>query len=144
MTSLEQIMRTALLAQPSLTALIGQRLYDVMLPAPPTYPCVRFQRISTVPYSTMNQSANWQGMGWARFQFDIWANGSNADTQTDTICRTIQAAMLTFNASTTPTSPEVINQAPNFMLNRSLTVQPQTNPPLFWARMDWRILYQEQ
>lgn len=148
MIALEQIVRTALLANSTLSALIGTNLYLVQLPQNPPYPCMVYQRISTRPITTMNQlgdySAGWQGMGWARFQFTAWANGSGAGNQTDQIARALQGAMNTFDASQLPGSPAILTHAPNLMLNRIMTVEPQTDPPLFKAQIDFDILYMEQ
>ena len=147
-TPLETIIRQSLLSVPELTSLIGERLYLVQLPQEPTYPAMTFQRISTVPYSTMNQlgtyAPGWQGMGWARFMFCAWGNGPNSGVEMDQVARALQLAMSTFNASALPWSPETLTQAPNFMMTRSMSIEPQTDPPLFKARIDYRILYQEQ
>jgi hypothetical protein len=32
---------------------------------------------------------------------------------------------------------------PNFMLNRRMQIEPQSDPPLFLAMIDFRIFYQE-
>jgi len=143
-TPLEQIIHSALLSNAALTSLIGTRLYLCQLPPQPTYPCVTYQRIATIPLTTGPQGSGWQGMGWARFSFSGWCNGKTSGAQSDALARALQAAMLTFDASQTPWSPETVSQAPNFLLNRSMTVEPQTDPPLFRARLDYRLLYQEQ
>ena len=144
MTPLEQIVCQSLLSYAPLSTLIGSRLYLVQLPQRPTYPAMTYQRIDTVPYTTLTQGSTFQQMGWARFQFTAWAQGPTAGSQTDQIARQLQAAMLTFSAAQQPWSPEIINQRPNLMLTRSMGIEPQTEPPLFKARIDYRILYWEQ
>lgn len=137
-TPLETTVRTALLANAGLTALIGQRLYMVQLPQNPTYPAGVMQRISTVPFTTLTQGSTFQSMGWCRFSFTFWANGANGGSTTDQIAQALQAAMLTFNASLAGSTA-----APNRLLTRSLTVEPNADGPLAKARIDYSILYQE-
>ena len=68
---IENAIRLHLLAQPGLTALIGQKLYYVTAPQKVENPYVVFFKVSAVPeYSLTGHS----GLINARFQFSIFAD----------------------------------------------------------------------
>jgi len=60
---------SAILASAPVTALVGTRVYPMMLPQGPTFPAVVYQRISTVPDMLVD------GPGFApiRMQLSMWA-----------------------------------------------------------------------
>lgn len=139
MSSLEERIHAAVIGNAAVSALLGDRLYLVQLPQGPEFPCAVYQRISTVPVTTMNQAANWQGMGWCRFTFQVWCKGPSAGIQTDTISRAIQVALQSFNGY----NQAATQQAPNFLLTRTMSVEPNTQPPLYTSRSDYKIFYTE-
>jgi hypothetical protein len=142
--SLETLIRQTLVGNAGLVALMGTNWYLYQLPQNPPYPCGTIARISTVPITTMDQSQPWQQTGWARIQFDVFCQGPSSGTQTDTIARAIQSAMLGLNAGEPQGSPELVLPAPNFLLNRRMLIDTEPNPPVFRASLDYRIYYQEQ
>lgn len=68
---IEQDMRTYLLAQPSVTALIATRLYPIRLPQGVTLPAVTYQRITRTATVTHDGAAD---LGRAGIQIDCWAD----------------------------------------------------------------------
>ena len=66
---IEQGLVTFLLAQAELSALIGARLHDLVLPQSPTLPAVVWQRISGDHDVTHDGPS---GLVTARFQFSCW------------------------------------------------------------------------
>lgn len=142
--SVEQLVYASLSGNAGFNALIGNRFYELQLPQNPAYPCVAYQRISTVRQSTLDQGSGTVGVGWCRFQFTIWCRGPSAGEQADTVARAIQAAMRTFSAYQLPSSPYVLLSAPNIQLSDRAMVEPKTNPPLFKRMVDWQIFFQDQ
>ena len=65
----EGAIRAAILASAPVTALVGTRVYPMMLPQAPTFPAIVYQRISTVPDMLV------EGPGFApiRIQLSMWA-----------------------------------------------------------------------
>lgn len=119
-------------------------MYLLQLPQRPVYPCVRYQRISTVPLTTMDQSVTqWQQAGRARFQIDVYASGASGGAQTDTVVRAIATALKSFNGWSISGDTGYPN-APNLLVNRSMGIEPNTQPPLFKDRSDWMVWYREQ
>jgi hypothetical protein len=149
--SVESILLSDLLADAGLSALIGNRLYQVQLPQNPTYPCGIFQRVSTQPLyvnSVRGRNPLTGGQataGWARFSFAFWSNdGKNGAAIVDSIALALMAAMENVNLIALPTSPATINNAPNFLLTRRMSIEPQTQPPLFKALLDFKCWYSDQ
>lgn len=86
----EEAVATRILALPAVTAIVGTRVWLVMLPQSPVTPCVRVQQISQLDEGLHQRGAG--GVGWARVQVDAVAdvtdggNGYNtARTLTDAI-----------------------------------------------------------
>lgn len=70
MSQLEEVLASRLTTFAALTALVGPRIYPVVLPQTPTYPCVTYQRISTTRESAMGVEV---GIAHARVQCSAWA-----------------------------------------------------------------------
>lgn len=68
---IEQDLRTYLLAQPSVTALIATRLYPIRLPQGVTLPAVTYQRITGSSEQAYDGPVN---LGQGTIQFDCWAD----------------------------------------------------------------------
>ncbi len=68
--SIASDLRTFLLADATLTTLIGTRLYPLTLPQNPTLPAMTYQRISGERVHTADGA---HGLNRARIQFDAWA-----------------------------------------------------------------------
>ena len=143
--TLEQIIQNALVADPGVSAVIGSRLYLLQLPQNPTYPAAVFQRVSTVPIYSHSPDVGQQGsVGVARFSFTAWATGAHSGATMEACAAAILAALQTFNAWALPTSPQVITQAPNYVVGRRMGIEPQTDPPLFMSVIDVKIFYRDQ
>lgn len=54
----------------AITAIVSTRIYPVLVPQNPTYPLVRYQKISGVRLHTLDQAV---GMVRSIYQFDAWA-----------------------------------------------------------------------
>ena len=65
----EGAIRAAILASAPVAAMVGTRVYPMMLPQAPTFPAIVYQRISTVPDMLV------EGPGFApiRMQLSMWA-----------------------------------------------------------------------
>ncbi len=146
--TLEQIIRDALLAYSPFTAIVGAAgLYLVQLPQNvlgtlQSDTCVAtYQRISgTRIYA--HYSAN--DVGAARFQFTAWAGGKNGAARVLACAQAIIDGLKTFNAGQVPSSPDVLLQAPNFVIDQRMEVEPQTRPPIFKCMLDARIWFRDQ
>ena len=149
--TLEQIIRNGILANAGVAALLGTNLFLVQLPEdafdpasnppggkPPDAPTARavYQRISTQRFYA-HASAN--DVGWSVFRLTIW---DYTGISTLNIAQAIVAALATFTAQLddSPPSPN----APNFVLNQRMDVEPQTSPPLFKTVMDVRFFFEDQ
>ncbi len=67
---IEEALYTHLISHAGLTAIVGNRIYPVLLPQDVTFPAVTYQRISTVrEYAQEGPS----GLAHPRFQFSCWA-----------------------------------------------------------------------
>ncbi len=63
--------RASLIAHAGTTALVGERVYFLMLPQNPTYPAITLQKISAVRPSCMNADV---GKVLVRMQVTAWGN----------------------------------------------------------------------
>jgi hypothetical protein len=143
-------LRADLLADAGLAGLIGDRLYLVQLPQNPIYPCGVYQRVSTQPLYVQTRgrtplTGGQATIGWARFSFKFWSNdGQQGGSIVESIANALMAAMETVNLIALPQSPVVINNAPNFLLTRRMGVEPQTQPPLYFEMLDFKLWYSDQ
>lgn len=85
--SLETAVVAHLLAQPGFTALIGNRLYPMVIPQGGTLPAVTYQRISSVRYSAMVQDT---GVATVRLSFSCWAT---TYSQAKAVAKELRAAL---------------------------------------------------
>ena len=91
---IEETIKTRLSAYPGLTALVGTRIYPVIMPEGVTYPGVVYQRISTMPREIAMGSD--PGIGRARLQFTAWDNSYKVVKQ---IIEQIRLALERYNIS---------------------------------------------
>ncbi len=143
--TLEEIVRTALLANSPLNAAIGGNLFLMQLPQNllngSPFKALTYQRISTFREYAHSGSAD---VGWCRFQFTAWANTAAAGADCLGIGYALFNALKTFNAAQPPASPPVLHQAPNFVLNQYMGIEPATQPPIYKCILDVRIWFQDQ
>lgn len=149
--TLEEIIRSGLLANAGVYALLGTNLFLVQLPedafdssinppggTPPNTPTARavYQRLTT---QRIYAHASANNVGWSVFRFTIW---DYTGISTLNIAQAIVAALADFTAQLedSPPSPN----APNFVLSQRMDVEPQTDPPLFKTVMDVRFFFEDQ
>lgn len=140
--TLEQQIYNGLLADTGVTAFIGTRLFLIQLPQNPTYPCASYQRISTNPLYTQ-ENADQGTVGWARFQISGFFEGAQSGLQCEEFAKAVTAALQTFNAGQPPASPPVLGTPPNYVMGRSMRVQPQTQPPIYMCVIDAKLWYND-
>jgi len=68
--STEQTLYSTLKNDAGVSALVGTRIYPLLLPQNPTYPAITYQRISTRP--VMTRTGN--GLDFVRMQIDCYAD----------------------------------------------------------------------
>jgi hypothetical protein len=142
---LELQLREFMIANPGVSAYLGQRWYFIQLPqANKTYPAATVQRISTIPDGTnMRQDYRWQKSGWCRLQITVFVGGADSAQVAEDVSLALQDAMRTFNPAVESVSPQVSYQGPNFRLNRRLMFQAQTEQPILMDIQDWRVWYRD-
>lgn len=143
--SAEVQLRTALLASATLAGLIGNRLYPSTLDQGAAFPAMTYQRLSTKPVYSLDQLPNprWGKNGWCRFQFECVGDGSSSAEQARGVADALEAALKTFNLGAEPASPEYLQQAPNFILNRWEMPLTDFTPPKFVVYVDVQIFIRE-
>ena len=143
--TLEEIVRTALLAYTALFSAIGGNLFLLQLPQSllngSPFKALTFQRLSTKRQYSHSSPAD---VGWCRFQFTAWANTTAAGADSHAIGYALFNALKTFNAWALPASPEVLTGAPNFVINQYMEIEPQTQPPIYKNVLDVRIWFRDQ
>lgn len=75
--SAEQTVYNTLKNDAGVAALVGTRIYPLVLPQNPTYPAISYQRISTRPVQTRGGN----GLAFVRMQVDCFATGYTAAKQ---------------------------------------------------------------
>lgn len=144
MATLETRFRAAIIGNAGVAALIVDRMFDRQLPQNPIFPCIRFQRISTIPLYSQENDSDQASVGWTRFQVDAIADGPDGGNVATAIALAVSKALQTFNLWSLPASPVVVNAAPNTVLNRRTGIEPSTKQPLFKEIVDVRCWYSEQ
>lgn len=90
MTTPEDAVVARILALPAVTAIVGTRVWQLLLPQSATLPAVRVQRISGVEMGAHTRGA--RGVAWARIQIDAVAgvrDGANAYTTASELAEAI-------------------------------------------------------
>lgn len=86
--NVEQEIKTLLLADVTVSGLIVDRLYPMIMPQGVTLPALSYQRVATVPVNDLEGSQNHE---WIRVQVDCWANNYSG---VKTLATAVRAAML--------------------------------------------------
>ena len=143
LTTVEEQLRTAMLADPNIGPLLGTRWYREPLPQNVNYPAVSVVRVSTIRQpmrtGTSSQTAD---VGWVRLQIDVWDNtnggGATSAQFVSQIAQYIIDALKTFSAygqgARTLTGS-------NRVLNQQLSPTPELQPPGYRARLDVKIWF---
>ena len=146
MTSVDRKLYTALTSDPTLSGIIGTRLQWMQLAQGTAFPCGVYQRVTSTPlYAQMPPGGKQAHVGQARYQLTFWSNSKDADLELESIVQAVLGVLGAFNAwALNAFSPAVTVSSPNMVLNRTDSVEPKTDPPLFKTRLDVRIWYQDQ
>jgi hypothetical protein len=139
--NLEQQFIAALNADPTYSGLVTGGTFLVQLAQNPSYPCAAIQRVSTVPVYVQAAPgyAPQAAVGRARLQFTCWVQLTpGAGITSDQIAQAVLGVTRSFSAFG---SPQV--GSPTFLLNRRMSIQPQTQPPLYMQIMDILFWYQD-
>jgi hypothetical protein len=88
----ESSLRTYLIAQPAISALIGTRFYPMYLPQGGTLPAITYQAITGSEGNTYEGAS---GLAQARIQFDLWAT---TKAQTLALAKALRDALATVTA----------------------------------------------
>jgi len=82
--TVEQGLRTHLLGDASIAALVVARVYPLRLPQKPQMPAIVITRISGVRFGSLRGQAS---LARPRFQVDAWASTHDGATALGTLCR---------------------------------------------------------
>ena len=118
---IEQDLRTYLLAQPAIAALIGTRCYPARLPQGAARPALTYQRIARTTSITHDGAAD---LGRARIQIDCWTDSYEAMVG---LAKAIRAALSGYRGpmgSNGATAARIVNELD----------LPEPEPAL-WRRM---------
>lgn len=90
------VTRAWLVTQTAVTALVGQRIYGARLPAAPTFPAIRIQRIGS---TVVDEDA---ALDAALLQVDCWATSLSAEQEAWTVATTVRTALRNMRNYTHP------------------------------------------
>ena len=96
--SIEDGLRTHLLADVPVTALVVARIYPIKLPQNPTYPALTYEMISTIPFRGL---AGDSGLERARARIHCWAETYTGAIDLATKVRTAVADFSVLMGTTT-------------------------------------------
>ncbi len=143
--TLEENLRTNIVNDSGVAAVLGNRLYITRLPQNPVYPCATYQRISTERYPTMDQQGNsrWESCGWARFQFTTYSNdGAGGAAAAIAALDAIRHSLPKFNLAAENGVP--FSGAANFVLSERAGDIPDTMPPVYTQMLDAKVFFRDQ
>ncbi len=92
--AIEADLFAALTGHAGLSALVGSRVYPLILPQNPTYPAVTYQRISTPMAQVVTGAV---AAASTRFQVNVWANTYSSAVN---VAAQIRAALLAMTGAT--------------------------------------------
>jgi len=93
MSSIGDEIRARLITNGSISALVGNRVYELRPPQAPTPPYVTYQKVSGPRFHQLNGPSNHSR---SRIQIDIWAKRSE---EVDTVARLIKISLDGFNGT---------------------------------------------
>ena len=143
LTTVEEQLRTAMLADPNISPLLGTRWYIEPLPQNSAFPAVTVVRVSTIRQAMRNgNSSQTADIGWTRLQIDVWDNTDAASAQrVSQIAQYIIDVLKTFSAygqgARTLTGS-------NRVLNQQLRAVPELQPPGYRAILDVKIWFTDK
>lgn len=148
-TPLEQKLRTLILQDAGLTALLSTHVYAADLPQGVMSGASPFRALTILRVSTMRGSTQERGihsMALIRIQFTAWCKGASSEADALSVMNALVAFLNNFDATS---SNQFVSPAlnpvhsPNFILNERITRYPNTQPPLYLGILDARIYNRE-
>lgn len=86
--NVEQQIYTVLTADPTVSGLVGTRIYPLLMPQGVTLPALSYQRVATAPHDDLEGTQNHE---WVRIQIDVWdADYAGAKTLADAVHAALQ------------------------------------------------------
>ena len=129
MPTAEVKLRTLALANPTLSALVGPRWFDVNLPQAQTLPNVVVQRISTARLQAQDTQLGLGQLAKIRFQFTCRGEGTNQPTFE--AARAVGAAVIQFLGTVNLTSGSNSQPPkPAYVLGERVGMDYNANPPV--------------
>lgn len=103
-------LRTYLLANSEVAALIGTRLYLTRIPENGSFPCVTFRRAGSGRHQDMRAAS---GYAEASFDFEIWSDDSE---EVEAVCESLRQALQGYRGlmDTTPVSRVTLEDEQDF------------------------------
>jgi hypothetical protein len=125
---LESSVYSYLLTYSGLTALISNRIYPIVLPTPPTYPSITYQKISGTDELVMGRD---DGISECRIQYDCWASSyGSAKTVAAQVKKALQNYIGIMNGTTTHCI-QLVNEMDSYTSN------------VFRTTLEFEFQYQE-
>lgn len=143
LTTVEELLRSAMLADANLGPLLATRWYRDPLPQNVNFPAVSVARVSTIrqPMRSGNSSQT-ADVGWTRLQIDIWDNTDAASAQrVSQIAQYIIDVLKTFSAYGQGTRTLT---GSNRVLNQQLRPVPELQPPGYRAILDVKVWFTDK
>lgn len=150
MTSVEQILYQAVIANSGITNLLGTfngkpAFYDKQIPQQANaYPAGVYQRIAAPRLFVQAPVANQASVGRARFRLTFWATGANGTATLGNLDFAVLNMFRTFDAYNVPGSPETFVQAGFTAYSSRTLIEPNTQPPLQKLEIDTTFWFQDQ
>lgn len=107
---------SALATYAGVTAIVGERIYPVVLPQGGTFPAISYQRIDTDP---VNDFDGWDTLDNLLMQIECWSEGHLECRQLATQVKAAFAAATGFSAIRAGDRDTVEQQTPNNLLFKS-------------------------
>jgi Protein of unknown function (DUF3168) len=139
LVTVEEQLRTALLADGNIAPIVGTRLYVEPLPQQlQNFPAITMTRIATVRNWVRSRTGQFADMGWVRLQLDIWDNTDNLTYQrVSQLIQYIIQALRTFNAYGNTQAGS------NRVLNQQVRPTPELQPPGYRGILDLKIWFSD-
>lgn len=139
--TVEEQLRSAMLADPNIGPLLATRWYVEPLPQNSLFPAVTVVRIATVrqPMRTSGSSSQTADVGWTRLQIDVWDNtDANSGPRVSQIAQYIINVLANFSAYG---AGATTLRGSNRVLNQQLRPVPELQPPGYRAILDVKIWF---
>lgn len=139
--NLEQEFLAALNNDPTYSALVTGKTWLVQLPQNPKFPAATIQRVGTRPlyFHALPGYLAQASVGLARLKYKCWVkNDTSAGIISDQIGLAVIDVMRSFSAWGSP-----LTGSPSYVLNRTMGIDPDTQPPMYQQILDLSFWYQD-